>query len=566
MEFRNKNNLSRRNFIKTIAAAVGTVSFSAIPDIYARCSIRSSGFDLILKNALILDGTGKRSYSADIGIIADRIRKIGQIGEMNAPIILDVSGDITSPGFINIHGHTEGALLEDPEGRSSVIQGITTEISGQCGSSYGPLRGKYLDRNRQRNSEMYDFDRGWQNIGDFLDCLDKKGIGINFGTMVGHGTVRSSVIGLESRRPATSELHTIRQMIEEALRQGAFGFSTGLEYTPGSFAEIEELVELAGALKPYGLPYATHMRNEDNFLLEAVEEALLVGESADCPVQISHLKVQGEPNWNKTDRLFQMIEKAADERENVNFDRYPYIAYSTGLSNLFPAWAREGGNNRFVERLQNPAFRNRLNDYAEKKVSDLGSWNSVMISGVSSSEDKKYAGWRIGEIAEEKNIKPYECAVDMLVRNLGGVGMVGFGMTERNTERILTHPLGMLCSDGAALNRSVPGNPHPRSFGAFARFLGYYVREKGLLSLPEAVRKITSMPAEKLRLDRGVLKENAYADIVVFSPDKITDKATYENPKQYSDGVKHVFINGKAAVKDGEFTGVLAGRALRPGT
>ena len=272
--------------------------------------------------------------------------------------------------------------------------------------------------------------------------------------------------------------------------------------------------------------------------------------------------MQGQRNWNKIDRVLELIENASSERGNVHFDRYPYVAYSTGLSNLFPVWSREGDG--FLERIADSSLKDRIRNEVENKIRTLGSWNSVMVSRVRSAEDRKYTGWRMDEIAEDRNQNPYEETVAMLTRNGGSVGMVGFGMSEENTKRILAHPLGMICSDGSALSSESGGSPHPRNFGAFARVLGYYTREEKIFELHTAIQKITSMPAEKLRLKkRGILKKGNFADIAVFDPALIKDTATFQDPKQYAEGVSYVLVNGKLAVDNGKHTTVLAGRTLR---
>jgi N-acyl-D-amino-acid deacylase len=556
--------LSRRKFLKTTIKSAGLLSAAAASGFFPRCEVKDGGYDLVIYNCSIIDGTGKPGFGGSVGIIGDKIVNVGKFGAGNAPVSIDAKGRIVAPGFINIHGHTENALVANPEGMSSILQGVTTEVAGQCGGSQGPLTGDSLESNRNRNSDRHGFDRGFENISDFLDFLEMKKIGINFATMVGHGTIRSAVIGQEGREPTTEELNIMRILVDENIQGGAFGFTTGLEYTPGSFAKIEELIELAKPLNQYGLPYASHMRNEDNFLLEAIEEALTIGERAECPVQISHLKVQGKPNWNKIDTVFEKIETASRQRGNVHFDRYPYTAYSTGLSNLFPVWCREGGTRKFLDRLKNNTLQKRIRTYVENKVSDLESWHAVMISRAGHADDRQYIGRRMDEIAAEKGTIPYDETVKMLFRNNGGVGMVGFGMSEENTQRILSHPLGMICSDGSAMPAGGSGSPHPRSFGTFARALGYYARDKGIFDLPAVINKLTSMPAEKLKLQkRGKITEGYFADIAVFDPAAIKDTATFENPMQYAQGVDHVIVNGRHVVQSGKHSGELAGHVLR---
>jgi N-acyl-D-amino-acid deacylase len=535
------NKLTRRDFLKDSGAAAASIFMS---DGLLKCirdpNVAPQEFDILIKNGLVIDGSGNQGFKGSVGVIGDTIAAIGDLKDAAGKTTIDASGQVIAPGFINIHSHTLEGIINLP-GYSSIMQGITTELSGNCGGSQGPT------------------DDG-KNVGDYLNDMSKEKIGLNFATLVGHGTIRRLVIGEEGREPTSAELQKMIGLVEEAVQGGAFGISTGLEYTPGSFAKTPELIELSRVLKRYNLLYASHMRSEDNFLLEAVEEALAIGKEAGCPVQISHLKVQGEPNWNKIGAVFSAIEAASKERGNVHFDRYPYTAYSTGLANLFPVWSREGPNTRFKERLQDEKLAEKIKSYVIDKVKSLGSWHSIMITRAR-GEDSKYAGWRMDDIALDKKKEPYEVALTMMLT--GGAGTVCFGMSEENTKRILAHPLCMICTDGSA-QAIGPGTGHPRTFGSFPRVLGYYTHEQKIFDLPTAIHKMTAMPAEKLRLEkRGRIRRGCYADIVIFNPETIKDTATYEEPKQYPVGISHVLVNGQIAVKNGEHTGTLAGRVIR---
>jgi N-acyl-D-amino-acid deacylase len=533
--------LTRRNFLKDSGAAAVSIFIS---DGLLKCirnpNVTPQEFDILIKNGIIIDGSGNQGFKGSVGVIGDEIAAIGDLKDAAGKITIDASGQVVAPGFINIHSHTLEGIINLP-GYSSIMQGITTELGGNCGGSQGPTR-------------------DGKNVGDYLNDMSKEKLGLNFATLVGHGTIRRLVIGEEGREPTLAELQKMRALVDEAVQGGAFGLSTGLEYTPGSFAKTPELIELSRVLKPYNLLYASHMRNEDNFLLEAVKEALTIGKEAGCPVQISHLKVQGKPNWDKIDRLFDMIETASEERGNVHFDRYPYTAYSTGLANLFPVWSREGGDTRFRERLQDKKLAEKIKSYVIDKVKSLGSWHSIMITR-GRGEDSKYAGWRMDDIALDKKKEPYEVALTMMLS--GGAGTVCFGMSEENTKRILAHPLCMICTDGSA-QAIGPGTGHPRFFGSFPRVLGYYTREQKIFDLPTAIHKMTAMPAEKLHFEkRGRMLPGYYADIVIFNPETIKDTATYEDPKQYPVGISYVLVNGQIAVRNGEHTGTLAGRVIR---
>jgi N-acyl-D-amino-acid deacylase len=376
------------------------------------------------------------------------------------------------------------------------------------------------------------------------------------------------VVG-DADRPATeAELREMAALVDAALDAGACGASSGLEYTPGSFAPLDELVALCRPLAARGLPYATHMRNEDDRVLEAIDEAIAVARGAHCPLQISHLKTQGERNWGKLDTVFAHIEHAHRAGLDVAFDRYPYVAYQTGLSNLFPEWSGDGGTAAFVARLSDASVAPRLRAAVLDKVALIGGWNNVLISSVASAEDRAAEGERLGHYAATLGRDPYDVTVGLLTRSRGDVGMVGFAMTEANLERILAHPLGMVCSDGGAFALQGPahrGHPHPRSLGTFPRVLARYVRERHALSLPAAIHKMTSLPASRVQLaGRGRLEPGLAADVVVFDPATVQDRATFEQPFQYPVGIAAVIVNGVVALQQGERRGAGHGRALRP--
>ena len=384
--------------------------------------------------------------------------------------------------------------------------------------------------------------------------------------MIGHGNIRGFVVG-GTNRPATApEIDRMRALVREGLSGGAVGLSTGLEYTPGSFAGRDELVALAGELRGTIYPYASHMRNEDDRLLAALEEALHVGRVAGVAVQVSHLKAQGERNHWKADAAFAAIEAARAAGVDAHFDRYPYVAYATGLSNLFPASGRAGGTARFMARLADPETGPALERACRDKIALLGSWDAVQITRIG-GPNAAARGRRLGELATELGEDPYHLTVRLLREANGSVGMVGFGMSEDNTERMLSHPLGMVCSDGGAyapygpLSRS---SPHPRGYGSFPRVLGHYVRERQAMSLEAAVHKMSGLPARKLGLrDRGVLRAGAVADVVVFDPNTVRDRATFDDPHQYPEGIEHVVVSGVHTIRDGEQSGRMGGRAVR---
>jgi N-acyl-D-amino-acid deacylase len=521
--------------------------------------------DVVIRGGEVVDGTGSPPYRADVAVTGDRVTAVGSVPG-TAALEIDARGMAVAPGFIDIHSHAELSLLVEPRAESRIRQGVTLEVVGQDGSSVGPWPEERARAVAERYRDRYGVELDLRTPGDFLDRLGRTPVAVNVATMVGHGTLRATVVG-GSDRPATpGELVTMRRLLRRELERGAVGLSSGLEYTPGSFASTAELVELATELRGTGLPYASHMRNEDDRLLAAVEETLHVGRMAGVPVQVSHLKAQGGRNHWKADVVLEALEGARSHGVDVHFDRYPYTAYATGLTNLFPPGSREGGLERLLERLRDAEAAPPIEAAVRAKVELLGSWDAVRTTSGSGELARSVLGRPLGEASRELGRDPFEVTVALLEES-GGVGMIGFGMSEENTEAVLAHPLGMVCSDGGAFAPYGPlsrSSPHPRAYGSFPRFLGRYVRERGILSLATAVHKITGMPAAKLGLpDRGVLRAGAFADVVVFDPAAVSDGATFTDPHRYPRGIPHVLVNGRPTLRDGEQTGDLAGRPVR---
>ena len=539
---------SRRTFIRTAGGALAAMATS--PTSLLALKQRP---DVILRGGMLFDGTGAPGVESDLAITAGRISAIARRIAGAGALEIDARGLAIAPGFIDIHSHADGSLFSDPRAESVIRQGVTTIVVGQDGSSRVPSGG----RGGSPESFTALFAR-----------FDSASSAVNVASMIGLGTVRGAVIGNADRAATADEIGKMTALVERAIAEGACGASSGLEYTPGGFARPDELIALCRPLAARRLPYATHMRNEDDRLLDSIDESIAVARGAGCPLQISHLKTQGPRNWGKLDEVFARVEAAARGGLDVAFDRYPYIAYQTGLTNLFPIWSREGGNAAFMARLDAADTGARIRDETLAKVALIGGWDNVMIANVSNAADKRAEGARLGTYASSLGADPYETAVGLLRRSGGSVGMVGFAMSEENLDRILAHPRGMVCSDGGgyAISGSArSGHPHPRGLGSFPRVLARYVRERKALTLPQAINKMTALPASRLRIaDRGRLAVGLAGDVVVFDPATVADRATYAEPFQYPVGIKAVLVNGVVAMLDGARDGKPAGRSVRP--
>lgn len=552
-------NITRRKFMQT--AAAGGLYSAAI--LTSGCS--RTDFDILILNGSICDGTGAAPFQADLGISNGKIVAIGALQNRTAGKKIDAKDKIVAPGFIDIHSHSDTNLLVDGRAMSKILQGVTTEVVGQDGGSVAPVKNEWRERRNERLQERYGLAVNWVDFRGYFDQIRQQAISVNLMSMIGAGTLRAYVIGEENRPATEEELRQMQKLIRECQQQGARHLSSGLEYTPGSFASTEELGALASALAAGGI-YSSHIRNEDDRLEDAIREAIKIAEIGKCGLNISHLKAQGQRNWHKLDSVFAMLEAARNGGMRVTCDRYPYVAYSTGLANLFPIWAQEGGSDTFVVRLQAPEHAAQIRQYVLDKVSALGSWDSVLISGLSGEKFASFVGRRMGELAQELGREPYELLLEIMIDQNGGGGMVGFGMSEENTKRILAYPFSIIASDGSARTVEGPlssGNPHPRNYGTFPRVLGYYVREQKALSLSEAIRKMTSLPAQVVGIqDRGKLTEGFWADVTIFDPNTVIDRANFADPKQYPIGIEQVIVNGKIVVQNGEHSGAKPGMVI----
>jgi N-acyl-D-amino-acid deacylase len=533
---------SRRAFV---ASGGALLLGASLPALHLR---REDDADLVLRGGTVFDGLGAEGRDGDLAIRGDRIVAIAPALPLRGRVEIDVRGLAVAPGFIDIHSHGDGSLAADPRAESVIRQGITTIVAGADGSS-----------------------RASGAVADGFDALfariDRRRAAPNVASMVGLGTVRGRVVGNGDRRATAAERATMTAMVARALAEGACGASSGLEYTPGAFADVDELGELCRPLAARGLVYATHMRNEDDRLVEAVEESIAVARAARCGLQISHLKTQGPRNWKHLDTVFARIDAARASGIDVMFDRYPYLAYATGLTNLFPVWSRDGGTSAFLARLRQPATATRIEHETRAKIDLLGGWDNVQVTAVRTAGDRAAEGKRLGAWAAQQQLDPYAALVALIRRNEAQVDMAGFAMSEENLERILAHPQGMVCSDGNAFALDGPtrrGSPHPRGAGSFPRVLGRYVRERKVLPLADAIRRFTSVPADRCRLrHRGRLAVGAFADVTVFDPARVADAATFERPFQYAIGIPIVIVNGRVALRDGQRSARHSGRGLR---
>jgi N-acyl-D-amino-acid deacylase len=558
-----KNSIPRRRFIKTSALATAALSTSGFRFLFA-----GPPLDIIIKDAHIVDGTGGEIVKADLGVIGDRITVIGDLSARNAKKIIPAEGWHVCPGFIDIHTHSDGSILVYPEAESRVMQGVTTEITGNCGYSAAPLQGHDARERRKKWLEEDGVEAKWSDVASYFETLEKTGISVNHALLLGQGTLRNNLIGSVNRELTTDEMNMLLATLEEGLDQGALGLSTGLEYVPGSFTSTDELIIMARVLARRGGLYASHIRDEETFLLEAVNEAIEIGRQSGVRVQISHLKAAGRSNWYKQEAALHLIESARRQGIDVMADAYPYTAYSTSLSSFILPWAREGGNQATMQRLADPAVRDRIRKESEEIVRTTpGDYHLIVISRVKSEKNQSLVGKNIAEIAAIWNIEPVDVLLRLLEEEEGSVGFIGHGMSPENVDMVLKHPLVMIGSDGSSMaprGRAAQTRPHPRSYGSFARVLGYYQRERNLFDLASAVKKMTAMPADQCKLDnRGRIARGKKADLVIFDASTVVDKATFDQPHQYPLGIEYVLVNGQIVVEKGKHTGKRPGRVLR---
>jgi len=538
-------------------------------------------FDIIIHNGKIVDGSGQKAYPADIGIENGRITEISPGLEAESQDVIDAKGYMVSPGFIDMHSHSDFTLLVHPEAESKIRQGVTTELVGNCGGSPAPVPDEHFDDFMQYMIGLGGFyqkvlapgDWKWTTLSQFYEELGSKGVAVNLAPLVGHSTLRSAVMGYKDGPPSPDELKQLKYLLEKELDLGAFGMSTGLIYHPGAFANREELTELAKLIHSYDGIYTTHMRSEGKYLIEAIDEALYVGEKSGVSVEISHMKCEVPANWGKAQNALSRIDRSRDKGIQIDFDQYPYRAYQCGLLEVFPTWAKENGADRLIEVLKDKELRNKVikdmtqSPYDWDNPMDGLGWDQIRLNGFNRETTQELEGLTVARIAEHMAMPPLEAVFRLFEVEQGGLSMIVFSMNEEEVIKIMQQPEGMFGSDGCAVapyGLTATGKVHPRFYGTYPRILGRYVREKKVLTLEQAIYKMTGLPARKLQLkDRGLINKGYQADIVVFDENQITDTATFENPHQYPKGIHHVLVNGQRVIANGEHTGRLPGKILR---
>ena len=528
-------------------------------------------FDVIIKGGTLYDGTGAEARSTDIAIRGDRIAGIGDLANATAKTTIDARGLAVAPGFINMLSWSTESLIQDGRSQSEIRQGVTTEIMGE-GESMGPVN----DRLRQymlKNQADIKYEIKWNTLAEYLQYLEKRGISCNAASFLGATTVRAYVIGFNDRIPTPQEMDQMRELVRKEMEAGALGIGTSLIYPPAFYAKTDELIELCKVAARYKGKYISHMRSEGNQLLEALDELFRIAREANIPAEIYHIKAAGQKNWPKVDELLARIEKAQKDGLKVRANMYSYTAAGTGLDACFPPWTEDGGYDALFKRLRDPVTREKIkaevsvdSDKWENLYLGAGSPDNILLAAFKSDKLKPLTGKTLAKVAEMRSKDPIDTAMDLVAEDESRIGTVYFIMSEDNVKKELQKPWISFGSDEASQAPEgvfLKSNPHPRAYGNFARVLGKYVRDEKVITLPEAVRRLSGLPATNLGLDhRGFIQEGMFADVVVFDPATIADRATFDKPHQYAVGMKHVFVNGVQVLKDGEHTGAKPGRAL----
>lgn len=538
--------------------------------VIASCN-RQQIYDTIIRNGMIYDGNGGKPYGADIAINADTIAFIGDLKNASAKNEIDAGGKAVAPGFINVMGHSEESLFQDGRAQSDLRQGVTTEIFTEL--SFGPLNAKMKDQLQKGQGDIK-YSVTWNTLGEYMNTLEHKGISCNIASFVGAGTVRQYVIGEDDKAPTAQQLDSMKILVDTAMREGALGLTCALIYPPDNFAKTGELIALAKEASKYGGTYISHIRSEGNQLIPAVNEIITIAKEANIPVEICHLKAAGKDNWNKMDRVIQIVENARKQGIDVTANMYTYTAAATGLTSCFPPSLQDGGFGKLRERLQDPVIRKEMvtamhtnaNDW-ENLYYGSGGPDNILLLAFKQDSLKKFTGKTLTEAGKMRGTSPEETAMDLIVQDSTRVGVAYFLMDENNIRKEIILPWVSFGSDEASYTPEgvfLKSNAHPRAYGNFARVIGKYTRDEKLMPLQQTIYKLAKLPCTNLKLQkRGELKVGNYADVVIFDPAKVQDHATFQKPHQYSTGISDVFINGAQVLKNDEHTGATPGRFIK---
>ena len=534
-------------------------------------SQRPADFDVLIKGGTVYDGSGGEPQHVDVAIRGDRIAGLGDFKTAKAKIIVDATGLAVAPGFINMLSWSNESLIQDGRSQSEIRQGVTTEIMGE-GESMGPVNDRVREHMLRQQTDIK-YEIKWNTLAEYLRYLESRGVSCNVASFVGAATIREYVIGFEDKAPTPQQLDEMRELVRQEMEAGALGIGTALIYPPAFYAKTEEIIELCKVAAKYNGKYISHMRSEGNRLLEAFDELVRISREAKIPAEVYHIKAAGKQNWNRIDNLLSRIEAAQKEGLNIRANMYTYTAAGTGLDACLPPWTEDGGYPALFKRLRDPATREKIaaevskdSDQWENLYMGAGSPDNILLVGFKSDKLKPLTGKTLAEVAKMRGKDPITTIMDLIAEDESRIGTIYFVMSEENVKKEMAKPWISFCSDEASQAPEgvfLKSNPHPRAYGSFARVLGKYARDEKVISLPDAVHRLSGFPATNLGLDhRGNLKEGMFADVVVFDPATIADRATFEKPHQYAVGMKHVFVNGVQVIKDGEHTGAKPGRAL----
>ena len=552
--------MDRRTFLRTSALGATVLGFTGLTG----CKVKvRNDFDTLIKNGVIYVGDGKAPVTGDIAIRDGKVAAIGENLGTSAKTVLDAKGMAVSPGFIDLHVHTDTNLFDAPKGDSRIFQGITSEVGGNCG--YCPF--VYSDEAWEaRKDKPRKGGPAWRNIDGFYQRLSDNGIGINYSSLVGHGDVREAVVGPYNVKATDDQIRKMCEVLDEQLSLGAIGLSYGLEYAPGCYCDTREMVALNKVVAKHNALYTIHMRNEDDHVLEAMDEAIEAARLSGARLEISHLKAQNPANFDKIDRMLRKIDDARAEGIDIAFDRYPYTAFATGFTSFIPIELRDGTDEDIYARLNDRAACEKMKKYAYGRLERFGGPQQVLVAGCNNPDNAAYAGKDLAECCKISGLDEWEMIRHLLITEKLQVSQATFAMKEENLRKIYAHPLSMPASDGSVYSpEGVLGKelPHPRSYGTFPQFFEKFVREEKVLDLATAIYKCTGLPASRAKFkERGMLIPGYAADITVFDPATIADKATYAKPHTFPAGIAHVFVNGVWTIRDGAHTGVLAGTIL----